>query len=142
MSRRKAWLTLVILLVLIFGTISFFVYRHIQQGMKMLAAFIPPPATVSAVKVKQTPWQPYLESVGSIVAVNGVNVTSEVSGQVERILFQSGDFVEKGRPLVQLDDRTEQANLLQYKAKLKLDQLTYNRDRALLRKNCYLPPRS
>ncbi|ALA26387.1 efflux transporter periplasmic adaptor subunit [Piscirickettsia salmonis] len=135
MSRRKAWLTLIILIVLLFGTISFFIYRHIQAGMKMLAAFIPPPATVSAVKVTETSWQPYLQSVGSLVAVNGVNVTSQVSGQVERILFQSGDFVEKGRPLVQLDDRTEQANLLQYKAKLKLDQLTYDRDRSLLKKN-------
>ena len=50
-----------------------------------------PPQTVSAASVKFTDWQPEVSAVGSMRAVRGVDVTTEVTGLVRTLHFKSGD---------------------------------------------------
>ncbi len=53
---------------------------------------------VEARKVEYT-----INSVGSLDAFERVEVTSRVSGAIERVLFSEGQLVQKGQPLVEIE---------------------------------------
>ena len=55
------------------------------QQAALLAKMPPPPATVAAAEVQVESWQPYLQAVGSLVATQGILVTTEVAGTVSEI---------------------------------------------------------
>ena len=86
--------------------------------------------TVSATKVDYATWQPSMRAVGSLRAVNGVNITTELSGMVEGVYLHPGSTVKKGTLLVQLNIAAEQGKLSALKASAELSDLTYQRDRA------------
>jgi len=45
-------------------------------------SFAPPPESVSSVVVRQEKWQTTITAIGSVTAVEGVNVTTELAGLV------------------------------------------------------------
>jgi len=65
--------------------------------------------TVSTVQAQKTQWQPQLRSVGTLHAVEGADLASEVAGLVTQIGFRAGEDVHAGTLLVQLRDDYEQA---------------------------------
>ncbi|MFT3742617.1 MAG: efflux RND transporter periplasmic adaptor subunit [Gammaproteobacteria bacterium] len=91
--------------------------------------------TISTSIAKAETWHPQITSIGSLVASNGVQVSSQLSGMVTAIYFSSGRIVEKGQPLIQLDNRTDLEDLANYKAQLKLSQVNYDRQVSLLKTN-------
>lgn len=95
------------------------------------ANFEPPPVTISAVQAQEKTWQLYLKAVGSFVASSGVDISSEAAGIVKAINFSSGEEVEQGKVLIQLDDSVEQAVLKDNLAELSLTKLNYQRQRDL-----------
>jgi membrane fusion protein (multidrug efflux system) len=114
---------------LLFGGIfgyKAFVARMIQKSMRAQG---PPPVTVSTTRAEMQPWQPQLTAVGTVRALRGVDVTTEVAGIVENITFQSGQDVKQGQVLVQLDTREDKAKLLSLQASAELAQTTYRRDK-------------
>ena len=92
----------ILLLVLILAG-GFFL--HIKK--LMAAAPKPFPQTVTATTVRALDWQPQLSAVGSVTPVRGVDVTTEIAGQVREIHFKSGQDVHKGDVLVQLNADTD-----------------------------------
>jgi membrane fusion protein (multidrug efflux system) len=94
----------------------------------------PPPVTISVVTAKTQPWQAYVTSVGTLTAINGVEISAEVSGIVKEIHFQSGQLVNQGDILVSLETGVEEAQLKDRLSKLKLAQINYDRDKTLLKK--------
>lgn len=133
MTKR---LTAVVLLLLIIfgGTFGWDAVK--SYFMKQyFAHFTVPPVSVSTAKVKTQHWQPRLSAVGSVVAINGVSVTSQVAGQVVALHFKSGEDVTKGQSLVQLDDGINRQALKNDMAKLKLDKLSYERMSRLFKQN-------
>ena len=137
-AKTKRWLYPVIALVgilvifAIFGLIKFISIKHM---MARFASMKPPAVSVSAAQARTVAWHPSIKAIGSITAVNGVNVSSELSGKVVRIDFQSGDTVKKGQLLVQLDDSQEQALLRQYQAQEALNKSNFERALSLRKKN-------
>ncbi len=125
-------LLVILLLAAIFGGIFGWKYH---QGQQMAAARSggPPPATVAVSTVQEELWRPYLDAVGSLAAVSGIQVTSEVAGQISAIQFESGQTVEAGDLLVQLDDRTDQARLKGLLAEQRLARLRFKRMERLVR---------
>jgi membrane fusion protein (multidrug efflux system) len=105
----------------------------IYQKMQMLSA-PPKPVYVSAQYARSEPWQRRLNTVGSLTAFQGVELTSETRGRVSEVLFDSGQQVERGQLLVQLNDSVEKASLATAKASLGLARLEYERARDLLRR--------
>jgi membrane fusion protein (multidrug efflux system) len=96
-----------------------------------------PTAAASGMPVKTqvaqaVQWQPYLEGIGSVTAINGVNISPELAGTVVQIAFDSGTKVKVDDLLVQFDISQEQAQLAQATAKRDLAKLTLDRDRNLL----------
>jgi membrane fusion protein (multidrug efflux system) len=65
--------------------------------------------TVATTQAHPTVWQTQLRAVGSLHAVEGADLASEVAGLVTRIGFVAGQDVRKGAPLVQLRDDSERA---------------------------------
>jgi membrane fusion protein (multidrug efflux system) len=94
-----------------------------------------PAVTISATTATPTVWQNYLSSVGTLQAVNGTDLSSEASGIVTEIHFDSGQDVKKGDVLVTLDTAVEQAQLQNDIAQVALAQINYNRSQTLLKKN-------
>jgi membrane fusion protein, multidrug efflux system len=96
-----------------------------------MASFAPP--TVSTIKATEQDWQPQIKAVGSLRAVNGANLSSELAGIVETINFESGTDVEKGTALVQLRAEDDIAKLHALEAGAKLAEINYDRDQKQLK---------
>lgn len=86
-----------------------------------------PPVTVSAAKAVAKTWTDYLEGIGSVSAVEGIEVASEVAGTVKSIDFKANDTVQSGQRLVQLDDSIDQADVRLYQAAIDLAQRVLDR---------------
>jgi membrane fusion protein (multidrug efflux system) len=84
-------------------------------------------ATVSDETAKTESWQPNFVSVGNLDPVQGADIANQVAGNVTAINFDSGQEVEKGQLLVQLDDSNEQAQLEGFRAQEKLADLNAKR---------------
>jgi len=88
-----------------------------------------PPQTVSAASVKFTDWQPEVSAVGSMRAVRGVDVTTEVTGLVRTLRFKSGDEVKAGQVLVELNADAELAQQHALEAAADLSATVLDRDK-------------
>jgi len=125
---KKPLLKMLIIVGLLFGCI--FSYKMIK-GMimgHMMASMGAPAVYVSAMDIKYIPWQSQLKSVGSVRAVLGVNVTTELAGMVKTIYFTPGATVKKGDLLAQLNIDPNIAELHALEANAALAAAIYKRD--------------
>ncbi|HVQ65616.1 MAG TPA: efflux RND transporter periplasmic adaptor subunit [Terriglobia bacterium] len=109
------------------GALGFAKFRQIQEGMAQAAAFQPPPEAVTTIVAKQLKWPDTLNAIGTIAAVQGVTVSADLPGIVERIDFESGASVLAGDILVQLDTKQEQAQLAAVESDRDLARLNFER---------------
>lgn len=86
------------------------------------------PQTVATMVAGYQSWNSMLEAVGTMRAVRGVDISSEVSGVVENIYFESGEHVNSGTLLIKLRSNDDLALLASLKADAHLANLTYERD--------------
>ena len=126
----KAYIVVIVLLLAIFGSIGAYLYQRFSAFANM--DFTPPPVTIAASTARLETWDETLSAVGSITAVRGVELTSETSGEITEILFDSGDRVAAGQLLVVLNDRVEQASRRNQIAALELAEILFERDRRLI----------
>ncbi len=137
-AKTKRWLyplSAFLGITLVFAVFGGIKACSIMGMMKAFANMKQPAVTVSAAPAKTVVWRPAIQAIGSITAVNGVDVSSELGGKVVDIKFQSGDEVKQGQLLVQLDDSQEQALLRQYQAQEKLNKNNFERALSLRKKN-------
>src|SRR4030088_665497 len=105
--------------VLLVAGIGFVVFRNIMQ--QIAQGSVPqPPVVVTAIKAATQEWQPQLNAVGSLRAVRGVDVTTEIAGLVRSINFKSGDEVKAGQVLAQLNADSDIAQLHSLEAAAEL----------------------
>lgn len=102
---------------------------------KFMATLSNPPQTVSTMVAASTEWRSQIEAVGSVRAVNGANLSAQVAGTVSAVHFQSGADVKKGDLLLELESADDVAHLEALKATAAMAQLTYDRDRTLVKTN-------
>ncbi|KGU85067.1 efflux RND transporter periplasmic adaptor subunit [Pseudomonas mediterranea] len=130
MLRRRMLIMLgvVLLVVLLLGGYKgFSIYQQIQSFS------VPkPPISVAVASATEQPWQSRLPTVGSLKALQGVDLSLEIAGTVQKVLFQSGQKVKAGQPLLQLDSEVESALLETAEADLGLSQLDFGRGRQLV----------
>jgi len=123
-------------LVLVFlGAVlgGIFGWKQVQQQQQAAMQGPPPPPVVASARVEAEAWRPRIESVGSLVAVQGIDVANEVPGLVREIKFDSGQAVKAGEVLVQIDDAVDQADLLGLLALRDLAQIKLKRLQTLLK---------
>lgn len=73
-----------------------------------------------------------VQAVGTLIAQEGITLRPEISGRVTEISFNEGQQVEKGQPLITLDDSVYKAQHEQAQAQLALAERNYNRAVALV----------
>ena len=95
---------------------------------KFMASMAVQTQTVSATRAGSSQWQPQIEAVGSLRALNGADLSLEVSGVVDSISFQSGDDVKEGDVLLKLRSDDDAAKLQSLQAVADLNEITYERD--------------
>ena len=114
---------------LLFGGIfGYKAFTGIMMKKYMSAGGIPP-VTVSTIHATNEAWQPQFKAVGSLRAVRGVDLASEISGLVRSVHFKSGDEVKAGQLLVQLNADPDIAQLHALEAEADLAEITYERDK-------------
>ncbi|MDG5501306.1 efflux RND transporter periplasmic adaptor subunit [Marinobacter sp. BGYM27] len=110
MRTASRFVVVIVFLAVVLGGI--FGYKFYQFGqMKEKFSQPQPPAVIEATTAQSVQWQPSLKAVGSIEAVNGIQIANEVPGVIKDILFESGDKVKKGDVLLRLDSQTDEAAL-------------------------------
>src|SRR5262245_55486820 len=104
---KKRMIIMLILVGILFGGI--FGWKTFSNLMmkRYMATAQNPPVTVSTMKVVNSPWESEIKSVGSLRAILGVNVTTELAGMVQKIYFTPGAVVKEGTVLVQLNADAE-----------------------------------
>jgi len=129
-STLKRMLIMFALVLILAAGLGFGFYRHIQT----LIASAPQqePATVSSVTAEMSDWQPHIAAVGTLAAVNGVDIATQVSGIVSAIPVKSGATVEANAKLLQLNVDPDLAQLASLEAAAELSGITLKRDSELL----------
>ena len=130
MLRRRMLIRLgvVLLIVLVLGGYKAFSIYTMVQGFSKPK----PPISVAVATASERPWQMRLPTVGSLKALQGVDLSLESSGTVTELKFESGQKVKAGQPLLQLDSAVEAALLETAKADLGLAQLDFGRGSQLI----------
>jgi multidrug efflux system membrane fusion protein len=130
--RLRRWFIIVgVLLAVLVGAIwGFNTFRN-----HMIAQFFannkPPPSSVTVATAKSEVIPHLLKGIGDLAAVHQVDVTSDVSGRITKIIFEAGTLVKAGDPLLQLFDAPEQSDLASFKAQALAAQLALDRSKSL-----------
>jgi membrane fusion protein (multidrug efflux system) len=127
----KKFINAFIALAIIFGGI----YLVKAKQFEPPPPFAFPPETVTSAKAELQNWEQKLSAVANIRAVQGVQVSTEIPGILTHIHFKSGQYVEKGAPLIELDTSTEKAELESALARAELADINLNRAKELRQKN-------
>ncbi|MHB8068938.1 MAG: efflux RND transporter periplasmic adaptor subunit [Desulfobaccales bacterium] len=102
----------------------------------------PPPAKVTVSQPLKKPVTDYLEFTGNAVAFNTVPLRARVEGFLEKVMFQDGDPVKKGKLLFIIQQEQYQAQLqkaeasvLAEKAQLEHAQTEFDRYSSLVKQD-------
>jgi membrane fusion protein, multidrug efflux system len=128
-KRMIATLAVTALFVAALGFVKF---KQIQTAIAEGAAFQPPPEAVTTIVAAREEWPATLSAIGTVAAVQGVTVSADLPGTVDRIGFESGQWVREGEVLALLDTRQEQAQFAAAEAQRDLAKLNFDRMQGLL----------
>jgi len=131
----KRMLVMLTATALIVGALGFVKFRQIQTAIGQAASFQPPPEAVTTITAVEEQWPETLTAIGSVAAVQGVTVSADLPGTVERIGFEAGQSVREGEVLALLDTRQEQAQLAAAEAQRDLAKVNFERMQGLLNEN-------
>jgi membrane fusion protein (multidrug efflux system) len=127
--RRKPLFLAIVGLVALFSALIG--VKVLQIGKMMSMPKIMPATTVASAVVKEEDWAPILSAVGSVSAVQGAIVSTELGGIVSDVKFQNGGEAKKGDVLLKLDASSEEAQLRTAEADLELARANLQRERDL-----------
>src|SRR5918995_2322011 len=135
LGMMKRMLLMLAVMTVIIASLGFVKFQQIQTAIAQGASFQPPPEAVTTIVAEQVQWPETLSAIGSVAAVQGVIVSADLSGTVDRVAFESGRAVRQGDVLVELDTRQERAQLAAAEAQRDLARTNFDRMQGLLKDN-------
>lgn len=126
---KKRMVIMLVVVALVFGGVFGFQAFRASMMKKFMASGGNAPQTVSTVTAGFEEWQPRLAAVGTLRAIQGAEISPEVSGTVSALHFEQGQDVRKGSLLVELVAADDIAKLHSLEATAALAQTTYERDK-------------
>ena len=131
MLRKMAFMSAVVLVVI--GSLGFVKFKQIEAATQNFKHFQPPPTAVTTIVARQENWPATRNAIGTVVAVQGVTVSADLPGIVDRIAFDSGRSIHQGDVLVELDTRQERAQLAAAIAQRDLAKVNFERLQGLVK---------
>lgn len=131
MAKRMILMLVVVLAIL--GGLGFAKYRQVEAAIAQGASFAPPPTAVTTVVAQKERWPSTLSVIGTAAAIQGVTVSADLPGTIDKIHFESGQWVHEGEVLVELDTRQERAQLASLEAQRDLAKINYDRAQELVK---------
>ncbi|MEX2498378.1 MAG: efflux RND transporter periplasmic adaptor subunit [Wenzhouxiangellaceae bacterium] len=119
-------ISVIVLLAVVLGALFAWRFFQIRQQAEMMSQ-PPPPAEIEVVEVATRRWAQSISAIGSLRAVNGVQVANEIAGVVEALEFESGQAVEAGDVLLRIEAETDEAALETREAEARLAQQQFER---------------
>jgi membrane fusion protein, multidrug efflux system len=132
MMAKRMILMLAVLTALLAG-LGFVKFRQIQAAVAQNSNFQPPPTAVTTIVAQRESWPSTLELIGTAQAIEGVTVSADLPGTVDKINFESGKSVRAGDVLVELDTRQERAQLAAAVAQRDLARTNFGRTQELVK---------
>ncbi len=126
----KRMFIMLIVVGLVLGGVFWFIDFKGKMIKQAMTAQGEPVQTVSTITAGYLEWSPSLESVASLHAMQGIDLSSEVAGIVSDIHFKQGDAIVPNTPLLQLRLNDDNAKLASLNATVELAKVTYQRAQA------------
>jgi membrane fusion protein (multidrug efflux system) len=111
-------------MVVFIGGVGLVKFLQIRAAIAQYASYQPAPEAVTTIVAEQETWPATRRAIGTVVAMQGVDVAADLPGVVTKVAFVSGRPAHQGDVLIELDTRQERAQLAAAQAQLKLNQLT------------------
>ena len=127
----RSWLVVIAGFIVFTAALAWYKVAQIQAGIAKGKAFGEPMEVVEFAVAEQTQWQPTVSASADVVAMQSVDLTNELGGQVVAIEFAAGDTVRKGQVLLRLDTSEERAQLAAAQADAELARLELGRNQQL-----------
>ncbi len=122
---------LILFIAVIGGLFAFKAFINAKISYAMSHSPIPP-VTVSTGTVHNAVEKQSIHVIGSVSAVQSVQLTAQISGNVTGIYFHSGDRVKAGQKLAQIDNSTQLAQLRADLAAESLARINVERTQKLI----------
>ncbi len=124
-NRAVIWTAIVVVLALglLFAAKAWMAHRA-KTAQAHHGAYV---VSVEAAAVQTVSWQNQIHAVANLLAVEGVHLVPQLTGQAIGIYFHSGEYVRKGQRLLQLDNSNQLAQLSADHAAETLAKLNYQR---------------
>src|SRR5580693_5283686 len=123
----KRMVIMLVLMAALVGGLGFLKYRQVEAAIAAGASFQMPATSVSTVTAKRETWPSTLSVIGTAAAIQGVTVSADLPGTIDKIHFESGQTVHEGDILIELDIRQEKAQLANLEAQRDLAHIQYGR---------------
>ena len=127
------WILMLVGVVVVFGGVFFVKGFFAKQTNNFFDNMPQPAVAVSTYAARTERWSSSGEAVGTFVAVNGTDVTTEAGGVVRSIEFDAGQPVAAGAVLVRLNTANEDATLKALQASAQLARVQADRWQKLSR---------
>jgi membrane fusion protein, multidrug efflux system len=124
-ARRRPWVWLIVLAVL--GAASYWMYHQYQAAQAAhhavaMRGFGAVPVSTGVVRAGDI--GVYVEGLGAVTPIATDTITGRVQGEIVAIHYREGQMVHKGDPLIDVDPRPYEAQLVQAQGQLARDQAT------------------
>jgi RND family efflux transporter, MFP subunit len=129
---KRLILTLVAI-VAILGGLGLVKYRQVEAAIAQGASFQMPATAVTTVVAQRETWPSTSTVIGTAAAIQGVTISADLPGTIDKIHFGSGQWVHEGDILVELDTRQERAQLANLEAQRDLAGINYGRAQELVK---------
>ncbi|MGO1161357.1 efflux RND transporter periplasmic adaptor subunit [Brucella pseudogrignonensis] len=127
---KRLILAIIFLVIVVGGLVGFNLFR--EKAIKDYFANMKQPAqTVSTITVSPSSWTPGIEAIGTANAKNGVDLTVQLNGIVQRIAFKANQDVKQGDLLLEMENSIEKADVAAAEAQSVLADQNLKRAQSL-----------
>lgn len=127
--------SLIALVLVAFAVGGVLTYQYVDGGSDDGDQRARPASVVNTANPTRDTVRDQVNAVGSLKALNAVELTTEVSGRVVELNLRSGQRVDQGDLLLRLDDRQAQADVRMSEAEVADARRQYDRARSLRTNN-------
>jgi membrane fusion protein (multidrug efflux system) len=131
----RPFVIMLLAVTVVLGAIFGWKFYAGQQASQAMASMSMPPVTVSTAEARSAEWSPAIPAIGSLRALQGVDVTAQLAGQITEIYFRSGQTVRAGELLVSQYTADDEARLDGLQAETALAEANLKRAEELVTKN-------